>query len=84
MKTYSLLFFLIFYLSTGNAQELEKIRWEEGRPLTWEDFKAVPDTTNNFSANTNSGIGYSWSYTTASGFPDLKHEIFTNFYPERS
>lgn len=52
--------------------------------LTWEDFKAQPDKSNSYSANTNSGISYSWNYSTASGKPVLEHEVFTNFYPNLS
>ncbi|MBT8295891.1 MAG: DUF922 domain-containing protein [Gramella sp.] len=84
MKNHSLLFLFFLCISFGYAQELEKIQWQKSRPLTWEDFKAEPDTSNTFSANTNSGISYSWNYSTASGEPVLKHEVYTNFYPERS
>ena len=82
------LFHLIFFFFTVSglfAQEAEtKIRWAEDRLLSWEDFQAEPDTTNSYSANTNSGISYGWNYSTATGEPVLDHEVFTNFYPERS
>ncbi|MDX1761505.1 MAG: DUF922 domain-containing protein [Christiangramia sp.] len=67
------------------AQETsEKISWQESRPLTWADFKADPDNSNSYSANTNSGISYSWNYSTASGEPILEFEVLSNFYPNRS
>ncbi|CAL67190.1 DUF922 domain-containing protein [Christiangramia forsetii] len=80
----SLLFFLVIPMITFSQEKQEKIQWQEGLPLNWNDFKAQPDKSNSFSANTNSGISYSWSYSTASGVPVLKHEVFTNFYPNLS
>ncbi len=84
MKSFFLILFLQVFLA-GTAQEKqEKILWSSARPLTWEDFKARPDLTNTYSANTNSGIGYSWNYSTASGSPVLEHEVTASFYPNRS
>ncbi|GAA4319897.1 hypothetical protein GCM10023115_46630 [Pontixanthobacter gangjinensis] len=52
--------------------------------MTWADFKAAPDYSISYSANTNSGISYSWNYSTATGEPVLEYEVFSNFYPKRS
>lgn len=79
-----LLFFLAIPMITFSQEKQEKIQWQEEFLLDWNDFKAQPDKSNSFSANTNSGIGYSWSYSTASGKPVLLHEVFTNFYPNLS
>ena len=85
MKRSFHLIFSLFFVSALFSQETEKkIKWSDDRPLTWEDFQAEPDATNSYSANTNSGISYGWNYSTASGEPILDHEVFTNFYPERS
>lgn len=79
---------IIFLVACGfhslSQEKKEKIRWQEDRPLSWEDFKAEPDESTTYSANTNSGIGYSWDYSTASGRPVLKHEVTSNFYPQLS
>lgn len=75
------LFSSIFFFGQNKN---EKIRWSTERPLTWEDFRATPEESNRWSANTNSGISYSWSYSTASGEPVLIHEVFSNFYPNHS
>lgn len=81
----AILFFAIACnLNSFSQDKKERIRWQEDRPLTWEDFKAEPDESLSYSANTNSGIGYSWDYSTASGTPVLKHEVTSNFYPELS
>lgn len=85
MKNLLLLFFLTYFPMNMYSQEKEeKIKWQENRPLTWDDFKAIPDGPTEYSANTNSGISYSWSYSTASGEPVLTYEIFSNFYPQLS
>ena len=85
MKKYFLFFIFFNLFSVISAQtETEKIKWQENRPLTWEDFKASPDRSSSFSANTNSGISYSWNYSTSSGKPILTYEVFANFYPGKS
>ncbi len=84
MKTSIVLIFTFFFCLNTIAQEKEKITWSEDRLLTWSDFKAQPETSNSYSANTNSGISYSWDYSTASGRPVLEHEVFSNFYPNLS
>lgn len=79
--------FLIALLISGHAfsqSDEEKIEWKEDRPLTWADFKADPPEDDPFTANTNSGISYSWTYSTSTGRPDLRYEVHTYFYPELS
>ena len=73
---------LLFNLYSQNNEE--KIKWQKQSPLSWDDFRAEPDTTNSYSANTNSGIGYSGNYSTSSGKPILQFEVFSSFYPEKS
>lgn len=75
-------FFLGFNLLS--AQEQEKLPWKDSRPLTWQDFKAAPKESIPYSANTNSGLSYTWNYSTATGEPVLEHQVFSNFYPELS
>lgn len=79
-----LLLFLMFSFSCMAQEKNEKIKWSEKRDLTWEDFMAEPDLSSSYSANTNSGISYNWSYSTAGGEVQLEHEVFSNFYPNRS
>ena len=78
--------FLIFSFNTVvySQNEQLKIRWNEQRDLTWADFKAIPDESISFSANTNSGMGYTWNYSNSNGKPELNHEVYTNFYPNLS
>ncbi|MGY5850195.1 DUF922 domain-containing protein [Salegentibacter sp. F14] len=60
---------------------MEKIQWEEGRKLVWTDFKGIPEQALAYQANTNSGISFSWSYSTNQGQPVLEYEVVTNFFP---
>ena len=84
MKNLIVALLLILSVQLSAQEKNEKIKWDEKRPLNWADFKAEPDTTNDYSANTNSGMSYSWNYSTASGKPVLEHEVFSNFYPNLS
>ena len=84
MKNLSFCLILLVFSVIGFTQEKqEKIQWQEGS-LSWQDFKAKPDHSNSYSANTNSGMSYSWNYSTASGEPVLNYEIAANFYPNLS
>lgn len=74
----------MFLSAISFAQENEKLQWEENRPLTWNDFKASPKKSVAYEASTNSGILFSWNYSTESGEPVLEFEIITNFYPNSS
>ncbi|WP_251738945.1 DUF922 domain-containing protein [Gramella sp. AN32] len=58
--------------------------WNERPVLTWDDFKASPDPESPFAANTNSGISFTWNYSTSKGQPELIHQVFSNFYPQYS
>ncbi|MCH4823606.1 DUF922 domain-containing protein [Gramella lutea] len=78
------IFYLIFIVVGYPQQEQLKIEWREGVLLSWGDFQAEPDSSLSYSANTNSGITYSWNYSTSSGKPVLKHEVHAFFYPEKS
>lgn len=78
------LIFLLLLTAFAFAQEKEKLEWNENRPLTWNDFKAEPKESVPYEANTNTGILFSWNYSTESGEPVLKYEVLSNFYPESS
>ena len=84
MKTFIAIVFILSNLISFSQDKGEKLQWQKERPLTWEDFKATPEESNSYSANTNSGISYTWQYSTASGKPVLEHEVFSNFYPNLS
>lgn len=79
-----ILILLLFFTGISNGQEKEKLPWEENRPLTWNDFKAIPKKSVPYEANTNSGILFSWNYSTETGKPVLEYEIVSNFYPASS
>ena len=58
--------------------------WHQKPVLSWEDFRAKPDASSPFAANTNSGISFNWNFSTENAKPKLFHEVFSNFYPEYS
>ncbi|HEY9185035.1 MAG TPA: DUF922 domain-containing protein [Salegentibacter sp.] len=84
MKKIFFFILLLFAVENSFSQKEEKIEWEEGLKLSWADFKATPKQGVAFEANTNSGISFSWSYSTESGQPVLKYEVITNFFPQLS
>lgn len=71
-----------FFSISLQAQE-RKIPWSE-KPLNWQDFQGEPDLESNYSANLNSGIAYSWTYSTATGEPVLVYDVSSSFYPDLS
>ncbi|MGM0932436.1 MAG: DUF922 domain-containing protein [Bacteroidota bacterium] len=81
-----ILFLILFILAVDSSfsQQQEKIEWMEGQKLTWADFKGTPKQGVAYEANTNSGISFSWNYSTESGQPVLKYEVVTNFFPQLS
>lgn len=72
-------------LSFVTQAQTEELRhgWEENA-LTWEDFQAPPDPNSPFTANTSSGISYSWSLKTSNLGKEYQFEVFSFFNPERS
>ena len=85
MNKFIVLLFAVF-ISYGvrSQEETEKIKWEKSKPLTWEDFKAKPESSSEFYAMTNSGVTFGWNYTTKKGIPELTHEVFAKFAPHKS
>ncbi|APU69310.1 DUF922 domain-containing protein [Christiangramia flava] len=81
---YCLIAIVWFFGSSSSEAQQEKISWSQNRPITWSDFRGAPEENSPYSANVNSGIGYSWSYSTASGEPILVFEVSCSFYPELS
>lgn len=71
-----------FFSFFSQAQQ-KKITWSE-TPLTWQDFEGDPDSKSDYSANVNSGISYTWTFSTETGEPVLVYEVSSSFYPELS
>ncbi len=85
MKRSLIVFLFLICGSLLSAQEKDgKIAWDRDSPLSWSDFKARPDPFSNYTANTNSGIGYIWNYSTSSGKPEFDYEVSCSFYPGHS
>ena len=85
MNKLLILFFAIFIsIGVKSQEDTEKIRWEKSKPLSWENFKAEPDSSSEFYAMTNSGITFGWNYSTKTGIAELTHEVFAKFAPHKS
>jgi hypothetical protein len=73
---------LLFVGAPGTDNET--IRWEESRPLTWEDFRGTPRQWGTYVASTSSGISFSYSISSSSSGLDLNYTVETLFYPGSS
>ena len=60
-----------------------RIGWKE-EALSWKDFKAAPDPDSPFSANTSSGISYSWSMKSSATGKEYSYEVTSFFIPQKS
>lgn len=78
----SALLALLFTFSPANDDE--KLRWEEDRPLSWEDFRGEPSGAPDFVASTNSGISLSYSIGKKDGNFTFDFSVNSNFYPNES
>jgi hypothetical protein len=77
-------FSLLFLVFSANAQQAQdKIFWE-GNKLTWDDFRAKPDRSSSFQANTSAGLSYSWGVRNENGVVTLNYEVFSYFNPNSS
>lgn len=80
-----LLFILLLTCGASFAQgALEKISWNENKPLGWKDFRGTAEANSTFHANSNSGISYSWRLNNVNGVVELEYEVCGNFYPDLS
>jgi hypothetical protein len=80
------LFFLLFPLLMlfPIENDKEKMQWNETRPLTWSDFKGVPNGADDYVASTNSGISLSYSIGYSEGEYKFDFTVQSNFYPKQS
>lgn len=84
IKNLILILFLGFFSNAKSQQLQEKIPWEEGVSLNWNDFKAKSPENSKFKANTNTGITYSWGLRIEKGNETLNYEVHSFFYPKLS
>lgn len=75
---------ILFLFPRVQAQmEEERLGWE-ANALTWKNFKAAPDLNSPFSANTSSGISYSWSMKGSAAGKEFNYEVISFFIPGKS
>lgn len=75
---------LLPFLGIISSIDEEKIAWDANRPLTWEDFRGVPNRADSFVASTNSGISFSFSFSERNGVAIIQYTVVSNFYPDLS
>jgi hypothetical protein len=72
--------FLLFTVLTkvGFTQKAneELLKWNKTRKLTWEDYKAAPDTTEGFAASTTTYLNVDYTFT-QNGFSFKIHSGFS-------
>ncbi|MEZ4778732.1 MAG: DUF922 domain-containing protein [Flavobacteriaceae bacterium] len=79
-----LLLLLVPFLGLFSVSEEEKIAWDANRPLTWQDFRGIPNRADDFVASTNSGMSFSFSFKERNGIATISYEVVSNFYPDLS
>jgi hypothetical protein len=77
------LLFLLISFGVQAQMEEERLKWG-ANSLTWENFKATPDQNSPFTANTSSGISYSWSLKSSVLGKEYNYEVHSFFNPEES
>jgi len=78
-------FFIIIFLLSFLPQENDaKLLWDENRKLRWEDFRGKPNPSAGFSASTNTGINFGYSYTLAEKEVKVEFSVESFFSPEKS
>lgn len=75
---------LLSFFGIISSFEEEKIAWDANRPLTWEDFRGIPNRADAYVASTNSGISFSFSFSERNGVANVQYTVVSNFYPDLS
>lgn len=75
---------LLFLVCVPTSEKEEKITWQEGRKLSWSDFKGTPSGPSDYVASTNSGVSFSFSYSEQNGKGIVEFTVLSNFYPNLS
>ena len=79
----SLIFILLFVFQFSAAQE-GKMFWQEGRKLTWDDFKEKAPSFHDSAEITASGLSYGFSADIIRGRVDVNYEIKAYFLTKES
>lgn len=74
------LVFCLFFLCLS-SRPLERIAWQDDRPLKWSDFKGTPDYLMDFVATTNSGMSHSYIIDGNGLLIKSSSTVYAHFYP---
>lgn len=78
------LFLLVLLINFVPSDYDGMIFWQEGRSINWEDFKAAPNPSSPFDAEANSGVRYTYSYTTKGNTAQVNFEVHSFFNAHQS
>lgn len=71
-----LLFFLLAGTCFSQSTIEELVKWDKNRKLTWEDYKAAPDTIGGFAASTTTYLNVDYTFT-QNGYSFKIHSSFS-------
>ena len=60
------------------------IFWQEDRTIDWTDFKGIPNPSSPFDAEANSGVRYTYTFTTRGNTAQVNFEVNSFFNAEES
>ena len=79
------LIFCLLFLILGKSTNEETMTWNESRKLTWDDFRANPNSNSDAVALTASGITFGYSVkTSGQRIIDFSASVEAHFYPDKS
>ncbi|MGB5236783.1 MAG: DUF922 domain-containing protein [Flavobacteriaceae bacterium] len=76
--------FLVVISSIAGYSQEEEIPWSVDFRLKWSDFRGQARENSRIAAVTASGISYRFSSVERDGYYEVKYEVSTFFYPEKS
>ncbi|MEQ9169109.1 MAG: DUF922 domain-containing protein [Fulvivirga sp.] len=81
------MFNIILFVLIANLAPTEydgMIFWQEGRTIDWADFKGAPNPSSPFDAEANSGVRYTYTFTTQGSAAQVNFEVHSFFNAEQS
>ncbi|WP_121666277.1 DUF922 domain-containing protein [Mesonia aquimarina] len=83
IKQFFILIFLFGFTVIQAQENDEKLYWSTTK-LTWQDFKAQPDPSDPYHANTYSGFTFSWSINQDENGRNFSFDVKSYFLPNQS
>ena len=78
------LLILVLLVSSITYSQQSIMTWKAEKPLQWEDFTGVVDSSSEFSAATSAGITYSYRYTKINNTYSFKFDVAASIDKNKS